>query len=272
MASMGATAAVILASGAVAGCGGGGSSETRDDTRSAHAAAVVSQPTARRPIATQIGPFSDAVSSQSCRAYQPLRFSAIRQRPPGSPATAAECRRGDPGLAGLKGASVDRAGQFKTGAVMEGTGRGGARTWTMWVLDGDRRFRYTGVSGASAQVGTPFAKRTEAQTVAAAFVRSVRRRDCPAMQRLFSPAGSRLVESLGGTRAACQAVLKGRLLAPALRETPRLRPELLGGTKDLAFVGLPARHTYFTLMLGDLASPTLRVVDVLPSTPVDLPG
>jgi hypothetical protein len=80
------------------------------------------------------------------------------------------------------------------------------------------------------------------------------------------------VTGLGSTRAACRAVLNGRFVAPAVRRTPGLRPELLGGTKDLAFVGLPTRHTYFTLMLGDLASPTLRVVDVLPSTPVDLPG
>jgi hypothetical protein len=265
-------AAALMVSGAAAlpGCGGGDDPERGGSTQSAHPAAV-SQPVARRPIASEIGPFTRAVGAQSCRAYQPLRSSFIRRRPPGSPATAAECR-GDGGLAALRGYAVDRAAQFKTGAVMEGPGAGAKRQWTIWVLDGDGRFRFTGVSGATAQVGTPFGKRTEAETVAARFVRSIRRRDCAAMQELFSPVGSRLVTGLGSTRAACRAVLNGRFVAPAVRSTPGLRPELLGGTRDLAFVGLPTRHTYFTLMLGDLASPTLRVVDVLPSTSVDLPG
>jgi hypothetical protein len=275
MASVGAAAAAVLVFGTVAlpGCGGGDGEdpEPRADPTPAPPA-VVAQPVARAPIASQIAPFTRAVGAQSCRAFQLLRSSFIRGRPPGTPATNAECGRGDRGLVALRGDAVDRAAQFKTGALMEGPAAGGGRQWTAWVLDGDGRFRYTGVAGASAQVGTPLGKRTEAERVAAAFVRSIRDRDCTAMARLFSPAGSRLVTSFGSARAACRVVLRGRFIAPAVRETPGLRPELLGGTKDLAFVGLPTRHTYFTLMLGDLASPTLRVVDVLPSTPVDLKG
>jgi hypothetical protein len=264
------TAAALLASAfALPGCGGGDDPEPQGSSVP-KPAAVVSQPRARQSIATQVAPFNRAIAAQSCKAYEPLRSSFIRHLPPGSPATAAECRHGDSGLAALRGDRVDRAAQLGTGAVMEGPARGAGRQWTAWVLDGDGRFRYIGVSGVPPQVGTPFGKRTEAASVAASFVAAVRARDCSAMRHLFSPGGSRLVTSFGSAQAACRAVLRGQFLAPAVRETPKLRPALVGGTRNLAFVGLATRHTYFTLVLADLASPRLRVIDVLPSTPVDL--
>ena len=209
MASMGAAAAAVIVFGTIAlpGCGGSGGEdpEPRADVqaRAPRRGGPAASPARPSPRRSRRSP--SAVGAQSCRAYQPLRSSFIRHRPPGSRRHHRRMRPRRRGLAALRGYAVDRAAQFKTGALMEGPAAGGGRQWTIWVLDGDGRFRFTGVSGATAQVGTPLGKRTEAETVAAAFVRSIRRRDCAAMQPLFSPAGSRLVTS---SRAA-----RGRLAA-----------------------------------------------------------
>jgi hypothetical protein len=252
------------------GCGGGDDSKDKSDSGTKSKEVLV-QPRVRQPITTQVLPFSRAVATQSCEAYEPLLFSFIRQRQPGSATKPGDCRDGDEGLGVLRGARVDRSVRIGTGALMEGpAGRG--RRWTIWVLDADGVFRYSGVSGSTPQVGTSLGKRTEAESVADRFIRAVRSRDCPAMQRLFSPRGSRLAVSLGSTRAACRAVLRGRFFAPAVRELPAVHPQVLGGTKDVAFVGVPTRQAYFTLVLGDLATHDLRVLDVLPNTAVDLPS
>jgi hypothetical protein len=68
-----------------------------------------------------------------------------------------------------------------------------------------------------------------------------------------------------------RAVLHGWFLAPALRKSPSVRVQVMGGTRNLAFVGIPTRSIYFTMLLGGAATPTLRVFDVVASTPVKLP-
>ena len=270
-----ATAAVFLALGVLgpAGCGGddddGGGGG--GDDKSSRPAPLVERPTPKRPISAEIGGFTRAIASHSCKDYYPLVHSFVRGRRAGAPATAAECKGGDSALEDLRGDRIDLAGQYGTGGVLEGPTSGHARKYAIWALDGDGRFRYARVSGIGQQAGTPFSHRKEAARIAGRFVGSVRRRDCATMQRLFSPNGSRLVISQGSPRAACRAVLRGKFLAPAVRETPHPRIEVLGGTRNLAFVGVATKRVYFTMMLGEVKKLGLRVVDVVPSTAVKLP-
>lgn len=269
MATARATTAAALAFGvlAVAGCGGDGD----DGGGSKSTPSLANRPIVKQPIVAEVDPFNRALAAKSCRAFQPLVFSLVRGKPPGAPATAAECRQRDTAFDGLLGDQFTRAGQFGTGAVMEGSGAKNVR-YTIWVLDGDGRFRFANVLGTSPpQLGAPFTDRPEANRVATRFLTAVRERDCPTMERLFSRRASRLVAGEGSARAACRAVLKGQFLAPAVRKTPNIRVEVLGGTRNVAFVGVPTRDAYFTMIVSNSGTPGLRVLDTLPSTPVKLP-
>lgn len=251
----------------VGGCGGGEGGD-----KSSRPAPLVERPTPKQPIAAEVGRFTRAIATHNCRDYFPLVHSFVRGRRAGAPATAAECKGGDSAFEDLRGDRIDVAGQYGTGGLLEGPASGNARKYAIWSLDGDGRFRYARVSGIGpAQAGTPFSDRKAAARTAGRFVGSVRRRDCATMERLFSAKGSRLVISLGSPRAACRAVLRGKFLAPAVRETPHPRIEVLGGTRNLAFVGIATKRVYFTMMLGDTKKSGHRVIDVVPSTAVKLP-
>jgi len=90
------------------------------------------------------------------------------------------------------------------------------------------------------------------------------------MSRLFSARG-RLAVTQGSAAGACRAVLRGRFLAPAVRATAHPVVRVMGGTKDLAFVGVSTRRGWFTMLLTAQQPSALRVLDVLPSTRVTLP-
>lgn len=262
-----ATVAGIVGVLAFAGCGGTGHHGGGVTTTVQHAAA----PMPRRPIAAELAEFNRAIAAQSCRAYEPFVFSIIRQRPPGAAVSAAECRGRSPALAALRGRRFTAARSYGTGAVLEGTGPKGPGAYAIWALDGDRRFRFTGVSGtAPPQLTAPFTRRAQAAMIAAGFVHAVGARDCAAMARLLSRRG-RLVVVLGGLRAACRAIVQGMFFAPALRRSPKPATRVMGGTRSTAFVGVRAGGTFFTIVLSDAGAPGLRVLDVLPSTPVALP-
>ena len=263
-----ATAALLAL--AALGLGACGGDDEGGGDKGPAPAPLAERPAPKRPIAAEIAPFTRAIAANSCKDFVPLVLSFTRGQPPGAPAAATECKKADPSLEALRGVRIELAAQYGTGGLLEGTA-GNARRYTIWVLDGDGRFHYSKVTGLGPkQAGTPFSRRKEAARVAGRFVRSVRARDCDAMGRLFSPSGSRLVETLGSPRAACRAVLDGKFLAPALRATPHPRIEVLGGTRDLAFVGVATRRLYFTVTLGGGKKPDLRVFDVVPSTPVKL--
>jgi len=254
----------------VGGCGGdddGGGGDERSKP-----APLVERPAPEQPIAAEVGPFTRVIATHDCKGYYPIVHSFVRGRRAGAPATAAECKGGDSAFEDLRGDRIDVAAQFRTAGLLEGPATGNARKYSIWALDGDGRFRYARVSGIGpAQAGTPFSYRKEAARTAGRFVGSVRRRDCDTMERLFSAKGSRLVVAQGSPRGACRAVLRGKFLAPAVRETPHPRIEVLGGTRNLAFVGVATQRVYFTMMLGDTKRSDLRVIDVVPSTAVKLP-
>ena len=253
------------------GCGGDDDDGGGGDKQAA-SAALAERPTPKQPIASEIAAFNRAISTQDCKKYYPLVLSFARGKPPGSPATAAECKGTGSGLATLRGYRVELAAQYGTAGILDGRS-GDKHRHTIWTLDGDRRFRYTEVtgSGSASQAGTPFSDRREAARLARDFVAAVRSGDCAAMAPLFSPKGSRLVVNTGSPRAACRAVLKGQFLAPAVRKTPNPRIDVLGGTRNLAFVGVATSSLYFTMTMGDGGKPPLRVFDVVPSSPVKLP-
>jgi hypothetical protein len=258
----GAVALLALGGCAVAGCGGDGGDST--PTSEAKRTVAPEPPAPKRPIASEIDGFTHALAARKCEAYQPFVFSIIRNRPPGAPATAVECR--------TRNSAFDRyrfsvARQYGTAAVMEGPPRGPVRQQALWALDRDGRYRFTEEAGAAPpQIGSRFTKRAEAGRVAARYLRGVRARNCAVIEPLLSPR-SRLVIDTGSPRAACRAILGGRYLAPALRGSPEARASVLGGTTNLAFVGIPTRAAYFTMLLTDSGTKDLRVLDVLPGPP-----
>ena len=137
--------------------------------------------------------------------------------------------------------------------------------WTIWVLDSDGQYRYAGLRGGPPlQIGTTFTRGPLAAGLTTKFLKAVREKDCAAMAPLFSH-GARLVVGLHGKQAACKAVLKGRYLAPALRATAKPDVKVLGGTANVAFVGVATNKGYFTFLYND-APKKLQLLDVLPNT------
>jgi len=253
------------------GCGNGGGGNSSTSTGGEPAAALVGRPAAKRPISAEVPGFERALESGSCKEFQPFIFSTIRGRPPGSPATRVECRR-EPLLAAQYarriGPPISRARQFGTGALMEAPASHGNKEYTVWVLDGDGRFRFAEQEGVfHPEIGTPFTARIEAERVARSFVRAVDEHDCPALLKVLHEK-SRFVEDKEGASASCRAVLDGVYFAPAIHATPELEIDALGGTRTFAFI-VPTASAYFTLTLGQSPEEGIRVLDVLPNTPLE---
>ena len=260
--------ATILATVAIlaAGCGGGSDSSTESPKSS-----VVAMPTPERPVSAEVAAFEQAFDEKSCEQIQPLFFSTIRARPAGSPATKEECKGRSAEtarLAGLTSMPVLGSREYGTAAMMEAPGtRGAEKDYTIWVLDSDGRFHFTQVqANDDPQFGSAFTIGDEAEDVARKLVRAVDQHDCEALVPLFSDVSRLVVERSRGE--ICQSVLDGKYFAPAVHATPNPALEVLGGTQDFAFVGVPTANAYFTITIG--GSPgDLRVYDVLPSTPLE---
>lgn len=238
----------------LAACGGGGSdgSDGSDDS-------LAPQPTPKQPIASQIVPFDRALAKKDCPQIIEMTFSLGRGKPPGAPATADECKGAT--FPGLRGNHFTRAKQYGTAALMEAPA---TKRWAVWAIDGDRQYRYTGfVGGPPLQIGTPLGSGSLALQMTKTFVKAVREQDCKAMAPLFSH-GARLVVGEKTKQGACKAVLKGQFLAPALRATPKPKLTVMGGTANVAFVGLATDKGYFTFVYND-APKYLRLIDVLPN-------
>jgi hypothetical protein len=252
---------------------GAGRRPSATSTPTPAASVLVSRPTAKRKLSAEVGPFERAIAKQDCKTFFPYVLSFARSTRPGAAATSTECRRANSEMALLRGLRLDTSVQFDTGGLMEGPTGTNARRYLIWAVDSDGRFRYSRLSGTGqAEVGTPFRFFTESARVANRFVRAVREKDCGTMAPLFSQVASRLVTSAGSRMGACRAVLRGKFLAPALAETADPRIEVLGGTRDIAFVGVATKRAYFTMALGDFEQQGLLVFDIVPSTPVKLPA
>jgi hypothetical protein len=257
--------AVVLLAAGVIGCGGGDQDESKPPPQAR-------QPSPKRAIADDVAPFNRAIATQSCQEYVPLLASVVRQRPAGVPASRAECRQPELSLRGLRGYRFSTSRAYGTAALMEGPGGAGTREYAIWALDADGSFGFTRESGRGRpEIGSAFTRSAEASAVATRFIAAVHRGDCAAMKRLFSDRG-RLSVTQGGPAGACRAVLGGRFLAPAVRATGHPTVHVMGGTKDLAFVGVATRRGWFTMLLTAQRPLVLRVLDVLPSTGATIPS
>jgi hypothetical protein len=257
-----ATAALL-----VPGCGGADNESTSDDTKSA----AVAMPSPQTPVSAEVASFERSFDKNGCTQFQPLRFSTIRGRPAGSPATGAECRGRDferARLARLISLPILETRQFGTAALMEAPGtNGGEKDYTIWVLDSDGRFHFTEIQlNADAQFGTRFTNRGQAKKVAEDLVRAVDRHDCKALLELFDDDSRLVVER--DPKETCQSVLDGRYFAPALDATPKPAIEVIDGTQTFAFVGVSTKDAYFTITMAGEGD-GLRIFDILPNTPLE---
>jgi hypothetical protein len=264
-----ATAALLVA---MTGCGGGddGAQSTQEDSSSA----LVEQPSAKRPISAEIAGFELALEDKSCEAFQPYVFSTVRSRPPGAPATRSECREEGflvSAYARRVRHPVSDSREYGTFALMESPAGNGHREYTFWVLDSDGRFRFIESDGVfDPQIGTEFEDRADAERAAKDFIHAVDEHDCPALLRALHE-NSRFVTDQEGPHATCSAVLDGVYFAPAIQATPNPKIDVIGGTRTFAFIGVPTASAYFTLSIGQSTRGGMRVVDVLPNTPLE-PG
>jgi hypothetical protein len=246
-------------------CGGGG-----DDSAGPKS---TSEPKPSQPITAAMGAYDKAIAADSCKEYQALVFSLIRQRPAGSATTRSECPAGSGVPLALHGRRFDSSREYGTGAVIEGSlppGNSGRKEVSVWVLDGDRHFHSINFYGAlDPQLGTR-GSLSAARGVTERFIAATRAKDCAAMEPLLNTKG-RLVVSNGSTSAACKVVLGGVFFAPAVQKGPAPEADPTGATRDFAFVGIPTAKSYFTAVVSDVGGGAAKVLDILPNTPVKFP-
>jgi hypothetical protein len=256
-------AGAVAAAAFVAGCGGGdgGGSESGGDTP------VVAQPKAEQPLADQVEALNEAIADQSCEDFTPLLYSLTRSdTAPGAAPNDAECRRAEQHLRTLTGVEFTDSAEYGTGGLSQSEA---STRVAVWTVDRDGVFRVESLARSEPQIDTSALEEGEADQVAGDFVDAVGSKDCRALRSVLYPEG-RLVAESGGQ--ACDAVINGELFAPALAHTPGASHELLGETRNFAFAGVPTADAYFTLVLfhsGRTDGP--KVLDVVPSTAVDLP-
>ncbi len=255
---------------ALAGCGGSDA-----DSDPEQPTGTAAQPTPNEPIASKMEELNAAVAQESCRRYVPLVYSFSRAGLRlGEPPTKAECRVFESGvLEDLRGTHFVDNAEFGTAAVIEGpAGNGDASTrTTAWVVDRDGEYRIADAFAGPPQIGSEPGSEDPGEA-AETFVEAVVEGDCARLTSVLN-SGGRLARDATGEAAACEAILDGKVFAPAIRETPDPQPVELGATANLAFYGVPTEGAYFTLVLSDAgeASGDMTVRDVLPNTPVPLP-
>jgi hypothetical protein len=255
---------------ALAACGGD------DDGGEGSAAELVSQPEPTEPISTQVDAFNEAVATQDCEKLAPLGLSLTRPTTePGAPPSEAECRDTEPVLRDLRGVEMEESVEFGTGAQAEGTPLPDSdfpRSVSVWAVDRDGSYRVLLTAESQSQIDTEVEDQEAVEDAAAGFVQAIEDDDCTAVREVLDTA-SRL--TAGSPKEDCEAIVDGKLFAPALEATPDPELEFLGGTRGFAFVGAPTADAYFTIVLGSRQSggefqPT--ILDVLPSTDIALPG
>jgi hypothetical protein len=272
-AGRGLAAGLVAVSLLALGCGGDDDEETTEATGAGPE--VVSQPEPSESISTRIEAYNDAVADQDCERFAPLAFSLARETTePGASPSRPECRDAEAALRDLRGVELDDDAEFGTGAIAEGTPprrSSVARTVTVWVVDRDGSYRLLLTADSPPQVDTEVAEEAAVEETATEFVDAVQSDDCEALTQLIDP-GGRL--ATGSPKERCEAIADGQLFAPALEATPDPELEYLGGTSDFAFVGVPTEDAYFTIVLGteeDGGEPAATILDVLPSTELELP-
>lgn len=262
----------LIAAAALAACGGS------DDAPAppAKPPGTVAQPAPNEPIESKVEPLDAAIAAESCERYVPLVYSFAREgQGLGTPPAKGECRVAEQGvLRQLRGTRFADSAELGTAALIEGQAEGNDATdTTVWVVDRDGELRIAHAVTGQAQIGSEASPQEDPAQVAESFVSATLDDDCEAMDRLLNP-GGRIVQDAERPAVACKTVLDGVVFAPAIRETPDAQPVELGVTANLAFYGIATKEAYFTLLLSNADEPSgeMTVLDILPNTPVSLPG
>ncbi len=229
--------------------------------------AVVAQPTPDESIRETLRRFNHVIAAQDCATFHEEFdvFAVIFDQ--GRP-----CTRGG-SLGAMADAKFTEAQEYGTAAVAEDPGSGGVVDSVAVFVLYDSRFRLLLAPGAGpdGQIGTTPPPGANARANAEEFLEGVKEGDCTKVVSVLNPDATLAASFQGDLELGCQSVVDGVLFAPSLKETPRARLEALGETKDFAFFGIATSTAYFTIILG--ATPNrsdgeMRVIDVLPSTPV----
>jgi hypothetical protein len=207
-----------------------------------------------------LGPFNKAVKDQSCAEFAPLTFSQVRPiSTPGAQPSAQECKSTKTVLARSKQFHLTKGAEYGTGALAEGPAPaaiakkvpgGKATVQVLFMLDRDGKFRDLGFNADRPQIGTkPNSGANDNGKNAQAIVDAIRAGDCKKLVPLIHPGGT-LVQGFGSPQKACNGLAHGKIMAPALRETPNPKATYLGGTRDWQFFGVATKKTYFTLAMA----------------------
>jgi hypothetical protein len=174
-------------------------------------------------------------------------------------------------LARIDGARFTDEAEFGTAAIAEAPGPDGVETAVFVLYDSRFRFLFATDPGEP-QLGTDAAPAAKAERNVTTFVDGVIEENCDKIVPVLNPAATLALSFHGDLEFGCESIVRGVLFAPSLAETPQARPEPLGHTRDFAFFGISTRGAYFTIVLGTTPGepddPEMRVIDVLPSTPV----
>jgi hypothetical protein len=271
------TSALCCAVLAVAAVGCGSSKKKSDTTSSS--GGVVQQPKPTQPISAVVPLFNKAIKDQSCAEFAVLDFSQTRQdTTPGAPPTGSECKFFKSALKGSKGLKFTHGTEYGTGALIEGPAPpalakkapGRAVALGIFVLDRDGHYRFLEDRVDLAQIGTkPSPPANDGGKNAQALIDAIRAGDCKKGVPLIHPQGSAAHSAQGNVKALCDSFVKGKITAPALRETPNPKAVRLGATRDYQFYGVATKKTYFTLIMvtppGTSNKPPL-LYDILAST------
>jgi hypothetical protein len=243
---------------AFAGCGGGKSDNNTNTTSGS--GGVVQQPKPMQPISAVPALLNKALKDQSCAEFAAIDFSQGRQdTTPGAPPSGNECKFFKQALRASRPLRFTHGAEYGTAALVEGPAPaadakkipGHGVSLALFLLDRDGRYRFVFSHTDVEQIGTkPNAGANDNGKNAQAVVDAIRAGDCTKMTPLIHPAGTAAHSAGGNVKAVCQAFVKGRIFAPALRETKDPKAVLLGATRDYQFYGVATKKTYFTLVMA----------------------
>lgn len=239
----------------VTGCGG--DDENGGDTDAATTAPTADlapQPEPDVPISELLPEINEAFANGDCEQYLELAHWQTRATPNrDAPATDEECQAAAPLLRDFEQLEFTESEEFGTGAITQGAAPEGVKqaedevTALIWILDDGEWRHLQNLFIGDPQIGTEPAGDPLAN--AETFVDAAREGDCREMEPVLQPDGVLAQGAEGNLREACELITQGRVLAPALEQTPETELADFGGTLDNTFVGLPTEEEYFTIYL-----------------------
>ena len=239
----------------------------------------MAQPKPTQPISAVVPLLNKALKDQSCAEFATIDFSGGRQTTtPGAPPVGNECKFMKQALKVSQDLKFTHGAEYGTGALVEGPAPpalakkvpGKAVSFALFLLDRDGKYRFLFSHVDVQQIGTkPNAGANDGGKNAQAVLDAIRAGDCKKLEPLIHPQGSLAHSYQGNVKAACKALVGGKIFAPSVKETPNVKAEFLGGTRDYQFYGVATKKTYFTLIMatppGTSSKPPL-LFEELPNT------